>query len=287
MDRAIPKQATGRASRRPPQGRKSEVTFSDDGFLVRKTYNDNGDPMGKYLREIGFYAHYGASELIPDLVESLADEGAIVLTRAPGIRCSDLQPDPRFRRRLSADYADKAVDLLSICTDVRRVKRRYYNNVGASEYRERVLSILDGYRPGTRHAEDIVRRLSTSTSQIAVADEILIKLDWNASNVFVAGGVVSQFIDFEQAFIGTREMLTGILLHNPFWCARTVFAVLRRRGVFSASIDDVVPYVSFGLAAVIADAFERDGRRWSEHRLEFAYQRHVVDRLAELSSASP
>lgn len=278
----------GSVSRHLPQGRKSEVTLLDDGSLVRKTYNDNGDPMGKYLREVGFYAHYGASELIPDLVEPLADERAIVLTRAPGIRCADLQPDPGFRRRLSADYADKVADLLSVRADVGNVKPRYYGNVGASAYRDGVMSILDGYRPSTRQGQgkDIVGRLRASASQVTVTDEILIKLDWNASNVFVDGGAVSQFIDFEQAFIGTREILTGILLHNPFWCARTVFAVLRRRGVFTASIDDVVPYVDFGLAAVIADAFERDGRPWSEHRLESAYRRHVVDRLAELSSAT-
>ena len=38
----------GSVSRRLPQGRKSEVTLLDDGSLVRKTYNDNGDPMGKW-----------------------------------------------------------------------------------------------------------------------------------------------------------------------------------------------------------------------------------------------
>ena len=274
------------ASRRLPQGGKSEVTLSDDGTLVRKAYNDNGDPMGKYRREVGFYAHYGASELIPDLVDSIPEERAIVLTRAPGIRCRDLQPDPDLRRSLSADYAERVVDLLSIGGDVRTVKGRYYDNVGASAYRDRVVTILNRHRPDSRRADDIVTRLCASSSQITVAGEILIKLDWNTSNVFVDGGAVRQFIDFEQAFIGTREMLTGILLHNPFWCARTVFAVLCRRGMFPASGVDVVHFVDFALAAVIADAFERTGRPWSEHRLECAYERHVVDRVAELS-ASP
>ena len=47
---------------------------------------------------------------------------------------------------------------------------------------------------------------------------------------------------------------------------------------------DVLPYVEFALGAVIADAFERNERPWGGNRLESAYQRHVVDRLAELAA---
>ena len=305
---------------RLPQGGKSDVTLSASGTLVRKAYNDNGDPVGKYLREVGFYARYGASELIPDLVESLPDERSIVITRAPGTRCSDLRPDRDSRVRLSADYAEKVVDLVSIRLDLApqkplptgtafcpspsrsnalpgfaalaskpdrllgTVKQRFYDGVGAGAYRDRVAAVMGDYPTRTRQAKEVVRRLGVSASRITITDEVLIKLDWNASNVFVDGGVVSQFIDFEQAFVGTREMLTGILLHNPFWCARTVFTVLGRRGMFRGSTADVVPYLDFALAAVIADAFERDRRPWSERRLEAAYRRHVVDRAAELST---
>ncbi|MDE0441702.1 MAG: hypothetical protein OXL38_06245 [Gammaproteobacteria bacterium] len=269
-----------------PQGGKSDVTLSADGTLVRKVYNRNDDPVRKYWREVGFYAHYGSSELIPDLVESLPGEQAIVLARAPGVRCSDLQLDSRSRHRLSADHVDKVLQLLSIGGEVTRSTRRYYDDVGASEYRDRVVAALDSYRARTRQAEDVVGRLSESASQIAVTHEVLIKLDWNASNVFVDGGLVKQFIDFEQAFIGTREMLTGILLHNPFWCARTVFAVLCRRGFFPGTTAEIVRYVDFALAAVVADAFERNERPWSEHRLRAAYRRHVVERMAELSAGS-
>lgn len=115
-----------------PQGGKSEVALTNGGTLVRKVYNDNGDPLGKYLREVGFYAHYGSSELIPDLVESLLDERAIVISRAPGTRCSELQPDGDSRTRLSADYADRVVDLLSMGLDLGTLKQRYYDSVGAS-----------------------------------------------------------------------------------------------------------------------------------------------------------
>ena len=218
---------------RLPQGGKSDVTLSADGTLVRKVYNRNGDPVRKHWREVGFYEHYGSSELIPDLVESLPGEQAVVVTRAPGVRCSDLQLDRRSRHRLSADYADKVVELLSIGGKVTRSTRRYYDNVGASEYRDRVVATLDSYHAPTRQAEYVVNRLGESAAQITVTDEVLIKLDWNASNVFVDGGLVKQFIDFEQAFIGTREMLTGILLHNPFWCARTVFCGPVPTGVLS------------------------------------------------------
>ena len=262
------------------------MALSTGGTLVRKVYNDNGDPLGKYLREVGFYAHYGSSELIPDLVESLLDQRAVVITRAPGTRCSELQPDGDSRAGLSADYAEKVVDLLSMGPDLGTLKQRYYDSVGASAYRDRVAAILGDYPTGSRQAEEIVRRLRVAASRITITDEVLIKLDWNASNVFVEGGVVSQFIDFEQAFVGTREMLTGILLHNPFWCARTVFGVLCRRGMFRGSSAGVLPYLDFALAAVIADAFERNGRPWSERRLETAYRRHVVDRVAELSTGS-
>ena len=268
-----------------PQGRKSHVTLCDDGVLIQKTYNHNGDPERKYLREVGFYKHYADSSLIPDMVEARQDERVIVLTRAPGIRCSDLLPDPNLRLQISTDYAEKVVDLISIGNDVHSLKQCFYDGFGASAYRDRVVDILDAYPTGTQQAEQIIRRLRVSATQINITDEILIKLDWNASNVFIDNGRVTQFIDFEQSFIGTREILTGILLHNPFWSAPSLFTILRRRGIFSRSNEDVIPFVDFALAAVIADAFERNGHSWNEQRLVTAFQQHVLQRINELSSS--
>lgn len=108
-----------------PQGRKSEVTLTNSGTLVRKIYNDNGDPVAKYLREVGFYEHYGTSGLIPDLVERVPDEPAIVITRAQGVRCSDRRSDRDQRSRLSRDYAERVVDLVSMGRDASTLKRRH------------------------------------------------------------------------------------------------------------------------------------------------------------------
>ena len=267
-----------------PQGNKSRVTPTADGAGIRKVYNHNGDPHGKYAREVGFYVHYGASPLIPDLLECLPDKPAIVITRAPGVPCSTMAPASDLRRRLSVDYADKVADLFCSSADASAVKESLFAGRGAAHFRNGVLSVLDGYATDSRPSERILARLRTAARGVTITDELLIKLDWNASNTFVNGGAISQFIDFEQAFIGTREMLAGILLHNPFWCARSVFSVLRRRGLFPHPVAAVAPWVGFAFGAVLADSFERSGRRWSADRLESAYRRHVVDRIAELAS---
>ena len=86
-----------------PQGNKSTVTVARGGTAIHKKYNDNGDPHDKYEREVGFYKHYQASSLIPDLLECLPDEPAIVIARAPGVPCSTLKPTPEQRRHLSLD----------------------------------------------------------------------------------------------------------------------------------------------------------------------------------------
>ena len=77
-------------------------------------------------------------------------------------------------------------------------------------------------------------------------------------------------------------MLTGLLLHNPFWHAGSVFDVLRRRGFFPHPTARVPRWILFAFAAVLADSYKRNHRHWSSNRVELAYQRHVTDRLTEL-----
>lgn len=269
-----------------PQGNKSRVEPTADGKGVRKVYNDNGDPQQKYAREVGFYARYGASPLIPDLLAQEPAEPAIVMTRAPGAPCSTLNLLPGERRRLSQDYAEKVVALFSVAGDMTAIKASYCHGRGAAEFRDGVLSVLNAHPAHSPLAERILAQLKEAVGGIPIADELLIKLDWNASNVFVQDGAITQFIDFEQAFVGTREMLAGILLHNPFWCARAVFSVLRQRGLFAGLVDAVEPWIAFALASVVADSVGRTGKPWSAERLALAYQRHVVDRVAELANRS-
>ncbi len=66
----------------PGPGRTSQIDYLPDGS-VRKTYNQNGDPAGKYRREVGFYRHYGGSQLIPTLLDSSPD-AFIVIERVTG-----------------------------------------------------------------------------------------------------------------------------------------------------------------------------------------------------------
>lgn len=264
-----------------PQGNKSVVTLARGGTAIHKKYNDNGDPLGKYQREVGFYKHYQESALIPDLLESLPEEPAIVIARAPGVPYSTLKVTPKQRLHLSLDYAGKVAELIGSRAE-RPDKAVHFADFGAAGFRDGVLSALEVYATTSPAAKRILRQLMDAARAIGVADELLIKLDWNSSNVFVDRGAITQFIDFEQAFVGTAEMLAGILLHNPSWHAGSVFDVLRRRGFFPQPTVGVPRCIHFALAAVLADSYKRNRRHWSSSRIEFAYQRHVTDRLTEL-----
>lgn len=91
-----------------PQGNKSVVTPTADGLGIRKAYNENGNPHAKYARELGFYRHYGDSPLIPDLLECLPQEPAIVMTKPPGVPCSAIRLRASERSRLSEDLRTKS-----------------------------------------------------------------------------------------------------------------------------------------------------------------------------------
>ena len=264
-----------------PQGNKSAVTLARRGTAVHKKYNDNGNPYGKYQREVGFYKHYQGSPLIPDLLECLPHEPAIVIARAPGVPCSTLKATPKQRQHLSVDYAEKVADLIGSRAGTPPAEASQFA-IGAAGFRDGVASALEGYPTTSSQAKRILQQLQDTTDAIAVTGELLIKLDWNASNVFTGGSAITQFIDFEQAFVGTAEMLTGILLHNPFWHAGSVFHVLRRRGFFPHPTAEAPRCIHFAFAAVLADSYERTHRSWDSSRIELAYQRHVTDRLTEL-----
>ncbi len=174
------------------------------------------------------------------------------------------------------------MDLLSVGGDLNGLKARHYLGVGAQDLCTEVLAALDRYPTDSRLSEQILHRLRGAAQEVVISKEMLIKLDWNASNVFINDGAISQFIDFEQSFIGTSEMLAGILLHNPLWHARSVFEVLRQRGFFSQPVASMAPWVHFSFAAVLADSRARNGTAWDTPRLQSAYRRHVLDRLNEL-----
>ena len=265
-----------------PQGNKSMVTLARDGTAIHKKYNDNGDPHGKYQREVGFYKHYEGSPLIPDLLECLPHEPAIVIARASGVPCSTLKATPKQRRDLSLDYAEKVADLIGSRAPMPPAEASQLANIGAAEFRDGVVSALERYPTTSPQAKRILQQLLGATRAIVVTDELLLKLDWNASNVFIDGSAITQFIDFEQAFVGTAEMLTGILLHNPYWHAGSVFNVLRRRGFFPHPTTEASGCIHFAFAAVLADSYERTHRPWDSSRIELAYRRHVRTRLEEL-----
>lgn len=264
-----------------PQGNKSVVTLARRGTAVHKKYNDNGNPHGKYKREVGFYEHYQESPLIPELLECLPDKPAIVIARASGIPCSTLNATPKQGQHLSVDYAEKVADLVGSRAGMPPPEASQFAT-GAAGFRDRVASALERYPTTSPQAKRVLQQLLDATDAIAVTDELLIKLDWNASNVFAGGGAITQFIDFEQAFVGTAEMLTGILLHNPYWHAASIFHVLRRRGFFPHPIAEAHRFIHFAFAAVLADSHERTHRPWDSSRIELAYRRHVTDRLIEL-----
>ncbi len=262
-----------------PQGRKSRVEILPDGKSVRKTYNREGVPSGKYAREVGFYLHLGASERLPDLIDHEPDQH-IVVSLVAGERVADIAHDEGRQRDLSHDYASAIADLFADRQVDPEIKAQNYLGRGASENRDRLVASLTSLATALGHP--IIESLIERVSDIEITEELLIKLDWNAGNTFVRHGRIHKFIDFEQAFIGTREILVGILLHNPVWHAPTLFAEMRRSGFFHDRADGILAYLSYALGAVIADSVERSGAPWAPDRLERAYQKHVMDRFEAL-----
>lgn len=266
-----------------PQGRKSHVEVLPDGKSVQKTYNTNGNRDQKYKQEVGFYVQYGHSGLMPSLVDHKADE-YIVIDRVAGERLSDVGPIANNALLdLTDDFAEKVATLFEDAPPIAKVQRLYYDGIGASE---NVASLLEAlYRLQSDYAgcQEILAEICSSVQRVEVSQDLLIKLDWNPENLFLKDGKVHKFIDFEQAFIGTKEMLVGVLLHNPFWPASRLFRQLKKRGLFGFEGAALCHYMAFSFGSVLVDSIERRGKPWDAERLRTAYQRHVVSRYKELS----
>ena len=96
-------------------------------------------------------------------------------------------------------------------------------------------------------------------------------------SVFLRDGVVHKFIDFEQAFLGSREILVGVLLHNPAWPAHRLFSRLRGAGFFEADVSGPSPLFGFRLRLRRRRFNRRDGGKpWGFSRLRTAYRASLL-----------
>ena len=131
----------------------------------------------------------------------------------------------------------------------------------------------------------IIADLRSSVAEIELGKELLIKLDWNPENVFLLHGRIHKFIDFEQAFIGTKAILAGILLHNPIWPAVRIFRGLKDAGFLDSDVSDFRNYICYGFSTVLVDSIQRRGGIWASERLKSAFERHVTTRYSEIANA--
>lgn len=269
-----------------PQGRKSRIEILQDAGTIRKTYNANGDPAEKYRREVGFYLHYNESLLLPKLVCS--DPGKhITIERVIGERLADSLPlSHESMGSLADDYIQKLVELFGSSTIIdSAIKQEYYDGIGVEENIGRLTDSLARLcEQYCRHT--IILDLLNSVVRIRTDEELLIKLDWNPENVFLRDCEIHKFIDFEQAFIGTRDILAGILLHNPVWPAQQLFGGLKNAGLFQAGSGELRNYLCYSFAAVLVDSIQRRGDIWEIERLEAAFAKHVIARHNEALNAS-
>ena len=261
------------------QGRKSFVVHLEPDAVVRKFYNNNGDKVAKSLREIGFYLHYGHSESIPKLLDyRIASH--ISIGYLSGQSLSKLRiKDDQSRIELTRRYALAVTQLFRDAKPISDVfKNEYYSGVGAKTNFE---AVLDGLRAlaAIYAGCDRFQELVSKVEKIRISDELVITLDWNSANVIVSANGQFSFIDFEQAFIGSSEMLAGILLHNPVWCARTLVRELRNQSLVCLDDEELSSTVHFAFAYVLIDSISRTGSPWSVDRFEAAFERHVTERL--------
>lgn len=264
------------------RGRKSDVVHVKPRSVVRKFYNENGDKREKSLREIGFYLQYGHSKVIPRLVD-YHEANYVTIDYLPGRTMSDIGiADESSRIDLTRRYADSVSALFGNAPPVTdELKSKYYDGVGATSCRQMTESQLRGLAPHYSNCAPF-QELLARFGKIRVCNELLIKLDWNSSNTIVGEDGHFAFVDFEQAFIGTKEMLVGILLHNPNWCARTLVQELRNQMQVSLGVEELSNLVHIGFAMVLVDSIARSGSPWSRNRFMSAYERHVSQRLTAI-----
>lgn len=263
----------------PNQGQKSFVVYLERDTAVRKFYNSNGDKVTKSLREIGFYLHYGHSEAIPKLLDyRIASH--ISIGYLSGQALSELTiTDDQSRIELTRRYARAVTELFRDAKPISdEFKNKYYGGAGAKTNFEAVLNDLHALSSVYKTC-DRFQELTSTVEKIRLSDELVIKLDWNSANVIVSTNGQFGFIDFEQAFIGSSEMLAGILLHNPVWCARTLIRELRNQSLVCLDDGELSIAVHFAFAYVMTDSISRTGSSWSIDRFEAAFERYVTERL--------
>ena len=261
-------------------GRKSRIDYLPD-VSIRKTYNQNDDPAGRFRREVEFYRHYGGSRLIPALLDSSPDE-YIVIERVAGDLMRDVDLKTVDLDLLTDRYVDAIAHLFNVpapCTDL---KDWYFRGRGADENLDSLHDRLSRLASNGDDCAPIFKVLGENVAKVELSDEVLIKLDWNPGNLFLRDGVVHKFIDFEQAFLGSREILVGVLLHNPAWPAHRLFSRLRGAGFFEADVSDLRHYMAFGFGSVVVDSMKRRGKPWGFSRLRTAFERHYCARIRSI-----
>ena len=261
-------------------GRKSRIDYLPDGS-VRKTYNQNDDPAGRFRREVGFYRHYGGSPLIPALLDSSPDE-YIVIERVTGDLMRDVDVTTVDLNLLTDHYVDEIAHLFDVPAPGADLKDRYFQGRGADENLASLHDRLSRLASDDDDCAPIFKVLGENVAKVELSDEVLIKLDWNPGNLFLRDGVVHKFIDFEQAFLGSREILVGVLLHNPAWPAHRLFSRLRGAGFFEADVSDLRHYMAFGFGSVVVDSMKRRGKPWGFSRLRTAFERHYCARIRSI-----
>lgn len=264
----------------PYHGRKSRIDILPGGS-VWKTYNQNDDPAGRFRREVGFYRHYAGSRLIPALLDSSPDE-YIVIERVTGDLMRDVDLTTVDMDLMTDRYVDAIVQLFNVPVPCTNLKDRYFRGRGADENLASLHDRLSRLASDDDDCAPIFKVLGENVAKVELSDEVLIKLDWNPGNLFLRDGVVHKFIDFEQAFLGSREILVGVLLHNPAWPAHRLFSRLRGAGFFEADVSDLRHYMAFGFGSVVVDSMKRRGKPWGFSRLRTAFERHYRARIRSI-----
>ena len=261
-------------------GRKSQIDYLPDGS-VKKTYIQNGDAAGRFRREVGFYRHYGESRVIPALLDSSPD-ASITIERVSGVLMQDVHLPTDDLGKLTDSYVDQIADLFNVSAPSSEFKSQYFDGQGAEENLASLRENLSRLASNGDECSPLFRELSDLAKNVGLSDELLIKLDWNPRNLFLRDLAVHKFVDFEQAFLGSKEILVGVLLHNPVWPACRLFSGLRDSGLFEASPSDLRYYVAFAFGSVVVDSIRRRGQAWEHSRLRSAFERHYTDRVRQI-----
>jgi hypothetical protein len=209
-----------------PQGKKSTVSVEhhDGVACVRKTYNDNGDPREKCVRETAFYTCYAGLSFVPRLLESRPPSHVLIeLLRGEPLSTWHQGRTPAEVEDLSRAHGRNVGGFLRhVPSDdaLASAREDFAGGLALSAVAEHTLGVVEDHLRANQEFDlpELHGAVERARGSLNVegfwGGEVLCKLDWNAGNTIVEDGRIAGYVDFEQSFFANRAVFVGTVVDH-------------------------------------------------------------------------